>query len=242
MIAPPEAAMAAGKWQELTRWERAEMGRRLRRQGWTYGENMDVLPVGKGTLAGWCKEIRLSEEQIEAIKARVPSQKGIPKDTNWKRRLEIQKIRAEAQLERPTLMMAPLWLAGTVLYWAEGDQATHRLALVNSDDEALRLFMRWTIQFLNPSPCFVLALHLHHGNDEAAAKAYWARALDLDRPQFHKTFIKPPGTGHRKNHLAQGVCRVMVRRSGNAYHRTMAWIEALPEALRPHIANLDTGR
>lgn len=76
MIAPPEVAMAAGKWQELTRWERAELGRGLRRQGWTYGEIMDVLPVGKGTLAGWCKEIRLSEGQIEAIKARVPSRKG----------------------------------------------------------------------------------------------------------------------------------------------------------------------
>lgn len=48
MIAPPEAAMAAGKWQELTRWERAELGRGLRRQGWTYGEIMDVLPIGKG--------------------------------------------------------------------------------------------------------------------------------------------------------------------------------------------------
>lgn len=211
-------------------------------QGWTYGEIMEVLPVGKGTLAGWCKEIRLSQGQIEAIKARVPSRKGVPRDTNWKRREEVERIRKEARLEVPTLMVDPLWVAGTVLYWAEGDKAARRLALVNSDEEALRLFMGWTIRFHNPSPCFVLALHLHHGNDEEAARAHWASALDLERPQFYKTFIKPPGTGHRKNHLAQGVCRVMVRRSGNAYHRTMAWIDALPKALAPHIANLGTGR
>lgn len=208
----------------------------------TYGEIMALLPVGKGTLAYWCKDTRLTEEQIDAIKKRMPNQKGVPRDTNWKRRVAIEQIREEARLAVPSLLIDPLWVAGTVLYWAEGDKATHRLALVNSDEEALRLFMHWTVRFHNPSPCFVLALHLHYGNDEAAAKEYWARALDLDTPQFHKTFIKPPGTGHRKNHLAQGVCRVMLRSSGNAYHRTMAWIETLPEALQPHIANLVPGR
>jgi hypothetical protein len=98
---------------------------------------MDVLPIGKGTLAGWCKEIRLSDEQIEAIKARVTSRLGVPRDTNWKRRLEIQGIRAEARLEVPTLMMEPLWVAATVLYWAEGDKAIRRLALVNGQERLI---------------------------------------------------------------------------------------------------------
>jgi hypothetical protein len=76
MDTPPEAM--AADWERMTRWERAEAGRSLRRQGWTYSEIMAVLPVGKGTLAGWCRDIRLTDEQIEAIKARVPSQKGVP--------------------------------------------------------------------------------------------------------------------------------------------------------------------
>ena len=84
-------------WKSMTRWERAELGRKLRRDGWTYSEIMAVIPVVKGTLAGWCKEIRLTDEQIEAIKARVPNQKGVPKDTNWKRRLEIEGIRDAAR-------------------------------------------------------------------------------------------------------------------------------------------------
>ena len=81
MVAPPEVLEAAANWESLTRWERAELGRRLRRLGWTYSEVMEVLPVGKATLSGWCREIRLTDEQIDAIKARVPSQKGVPKDT-----------------------------------------------------------------------------------------------------------------------------------------------------------------
>lgn len=224
MIAPPEAAMAAGKWQELTRWERAELGRGLRRQGWTYGEIMDVLPVGKGTLAGWCKEIRLSEGQIEAIKARVPSQKGVPTDTNWKRRLEIQSIRAEAQMSFLTLRHDPKWVAGITMYWAEGAKTSPRLGMANTDPRALRLFIAWVRSYIDSNAEFVLALHLHAGNDDDAAKRWWAEALGLEKVQFTKTFVKPPGTGHRKNRWLHGVCRVQVRRSANAYNATMEWI------------------
>jgi hypothetical protein len=106
---------AAGNWATLSRWERAESGRALRRLGWTYGEIMDVLPVGKGTLAGWCREIRLTEDQVAAIKARVPSQKGIPKDTNWKRRHEVNDIRKQARSDASQRLADPLWISGTVL-------------------------------------------------------------------------------------------------------------------------------
>lgn len=86
MIALPEVVQGTTDWAFLTRWKRAELGRTLRRAGWTYGEIMDLLPVAKGTLAGWCKDIRLTDDQIEAIKARVPTQKGVPRNTQRSRR------------------------------------------------------------------------------------------------------------------------------------------------------------
>jgi len=233
MVAPPEAIEAAARWDRLTRWERAELGRKLRRDGWTYSEIMAVLPVVKGTLAGWCKEIRLTEELIAAIKARVPSQKGVPRDTNWKRRLEIETIRVAAAEEAEGLLHDSLWVAGCVLYWAEGEKSNKRLSVVNTDPKALRLFIDWLRAFHDQNAELVLALHLHHGNDEAAAQSWWRQALELPDAQFHKTFIKPAGTGHRKNHLPHGVCRVMMRRSGNAWHSTMVWIEVLTKELKP---------
>ncbi|HEY3428553.1 MAG TPA: hypothetical protein VGK83_07800 [Acidimicrobiia bacterium] len=238
MVAPPEVLEAAANWQSLTRWERAELGRRLRRMGWTYAEIMGVLPVVKGTLAGWCREIRLSDSQIAEIKARVPTQKGIPKDTNRKRRVEIEAIREQASLEVRFLKEDPLWIAGNMLYWAEGDKSSRRLSMVNTDARALTLFIDWTRKHHDLSAEFVLALHLHHGNDEEAARQWWCSELGLAGAEFHKTFIKPPGTGHRKNRLAYGVCRVMMRRSGDAWQRTMAWIDELVRELRePHQLN-----
>ncbi len=215
----------------------------MRRQGWTYGEIMAVLPVVKGTLAGWCKDIRLTEDQIEAIKARVPSQKGVPKDTNWKRREELQRIRELAYSQARELMGDAFWMAGTVLYWGEGDKATRRLSLVNSDPRALNLFVEWTLKYHDPFARFVLALHLHHGNDEHAAQEWWRHQLRMPEAEFHKAFVKPAGTGHRKNHLVYGVCRAMMRQSGNAWQRTMAWIdEVAREFDRNAIDRLVTGR
>jgi len=135
---------------------------------------MDLLPVGKGTLAGWCKDIRLSEEQIKAIKARVPSQKGVPRDTQRTPRAEIESIRNAAAIEAANRVQDPFWIAGVVMYWAEGTKAKPRLELTNSDPRALKLFISWTRRFHSPEAEFVLDLHLHEGNDETEARRFWA--------------------------------------------------------------------
>lgn len=228
----PNALLArAAKWEDLTRWERAEVGRALRRLGWAYTEIRQVIPVPKSTLSGWCQTVALTWEQVEAIRDRSVSAAGVPRDTQWRRREEIAAIREAAAAEVADLIHEPLWVAGITLYWGEGSKTSSRLALTNTDPLTLVLFRRWTRQYLDDAAEFVLALHLHDGNDEGAAKHFWTHVLDLPEAPFHKTFIKPPGTGHRKNHLPNGVCRVTVRRSANHLVRTMAWIKELPAAL-----------
>ena len=74
---PPDLLAGAERWDRLSAWERAELGRALRRLGWTYGEIRELVPVPKGTLAGWCREITLSAEQIAAIRARTESRRGV---------------------------------------------------------------------------------------------------------------------------------------------------------------------
>lgn len=69
-------------------------------------------------------------------------------------------------------------------------------------------------------------MHLHEGNDETAARGYWVRETGLTEANFHKTFIKPSGTGHRKNTHENGVCAVRLRRPADPWHIIMEWIEA----------------
>jgi hypothetical protein len=61
--------------------------------------------------------------------------------------------------------------------------------------------------YLNGKAAFSLHLHLHDGNDEAEARDFWIHETGLREANFHRTFITPAGTGHRKNHLEHGYAR-----------------------------------
>lgn len=114
-----------------------------------------------------------------------------------------------------------------MLYWCEGAKTPNHLKVANSDPVALLVFIRWVRRYLDADAEFVLQLHLHEGNDDKLSQDWWKEELDLPGARFHKTFIKPAGTGHRKNHLAHGVCCVRVTKASNAWHRVMAWIEVI---------------
>lgn len=226
-------------YESLSRWERSELSRELRRLGLSYGEIMELIPVKKSTLATWCREMKLTEEQIEAIKERRapdPGKRvaGIARNTQWKRHAQIELIQARAAVEAEHLIDDPLWLAGVTLYWAEGFKTENQLGMANSDPHALRLFMKWADHFHEPTG-FRAKLNIHADNDEPAAREWWAAELNLAIEDFNKSFIKsfikPDGTGHRKNHLPYGVCLVSKRRCADAFHATMAWIQFLQQRL-----------
>jgi hypothetical protein len=220
-----------GNWKSLSRWEKSELGKDLRRLGLSYGEIMELVPVKKSTLATWCRDIELTENQIAAIKERRAQEPGVPRNTQWKRRAEIESIQSSARAEVPSLMGDQLWLAGITLYWAEGSKTKNQLRLANTDPRALRLFINWVLAYIDPKARFSIQLHLHEGNNETEAKQYWRRQTGLDGANFYKTYIKPKGTGHRKNHIPYGVCTVKVRRCSDGWHRAMAWIEAMTDRL-----------
>lgn len=208
------------------------MGKDLRRLGLSYGEIMDLIPVRKSTLATWCRDVKLTEEQVEALRIRRPPIPGIPRNTQRKRHREIEMITAQAGLEAMHLQDDPFWAMGVVLYWAEGCKTNRRLEMAHSEPEALRLFMRWIHRYLEPSATFAAALNLHFDNDEMRAKQFWSVQLGISLDEFTKTFVKPDGTGHRKNHLAHGVCRVSMRKSTNAWITTSTWVEFIKKGLQ----------
>jgi hypothetical protein len=149
-----------GTYESLSRWEKAELGRDLRRLGLSYGEIMELIPVKKSTLATWCRDIWLTEEQIEAINVRTAQPVAKPRDTHWRRRREIDDIRRRAEARATDLADDPTWIAGVVLYWAEGGKSRNDLKLANTDPNALRLFIAWVRRYLDPNAGFSLQLHL----------------------------------------------------------------------------------
>jgi hypothetical protein len=212
---------------ELSQWERAELGRDLRRLGLSYGEIGDLVPASKATIARWCRDIELTEAQRRSILERTGSRQGVPRDTQRKRREHVASIVESAQLQVTSLAADPFWLAGLTIYWAEGFKTERALGMSNSDPDLLRYFLKWCRRYHNPDAEFRSKLNLHAGNDEGAAIGFWAEQMGLQVADFTKTFIKPDGTGHRKNHLPYGVCQLRMRRSADAFHRTRGWIDGV---------------
>jgi hypothetical protein len=50
---------------------------------------------------------------------------------------------------------------------------------------------------------------------ESELQDYWCKLLGVSRAQFYKSFIKPEGSGYRKNHLYNGTVRLRVGGTGS---------------------------
>ncbi|MEA3511715.1 MAG: hypothetical protein U9R51_09795, partial [Actinomycetota bacterium] len=198
-------------------------------------EIRDLIPVPKGTLSNWCREIRLSEEQVKAIRERSgpTSRAGIPVDTQHQRRSELVTIRADARSFAKRHLNDAFFVAGTALYWGEGAKTRNSCSLTNADPAVLRAFVSWARTYLDPHASFVLSLHLHEDNDERAAREYWQTQTGLTDAPFTKTYIKPRGSGHRKNHLPHGICRVRMRNPSDPWNRVMVWIDVVASRFGP---------
>lgn len=222
------------RWAELKRWERREIGQELRRIGLTYSEIALVIPVGKGTLSGWCRDLKLTPDQELRLRTgpgRVAAgrRRGIARRQSALERA--QAIRKAARDEARTLRLDPFWVAGTVAYWSEGSKRSKDVKFSNSDPEMIRLFLPWSCRYLDITPeRFTIMLHLHAGQDEAETYAFWSKRTQLPPEQFGKSFIKPEGTGHRKNRLYNGTAQIRVRRSSALLHRVLGWVDGLREA------------
>ncbi len=140
---PQDLIDVADDWDDLHRWERSELGRALRRLGLTYGEIRGIIPVPKSTLSNWCREILLTGRQIDDIKTRSDptSHTGIPVDTQWRRRRDVECLRGDArEFAFQHLTDAP-FVAGVVLYLGEGSKTRNDLTRANSDPAANRIFI-----------------------------------------------------------------------------------------------------
>jgi hypothetical protein len=227
-----------GRWNDLKQWERREIGQELRRSGLTYREIASVIPVAKGTLSGWCRDLQLAPAQrarLEAALSRADVQRrstrrsvgSVLRDRALARAAD---VRERGHSEAAIHIHDPFWVAGVVAYWAEGAKRHKDLSFSNSDPALVQLFIAWVEKYLGISRADLTAkLHLHSGQDEGERKSYWFAATGIPMGNFRKTYIKPEGTEHRKNVLYNGTISVRVPRSGESLNRLTGWIDAVAE-------------
>ncbi len=218
------------RWRDLKRWERREIGQELRQMGLSYTEIASVIPVSKGTLSGWCRDIRLTEGQRSRLASLRP-QTTVGDTLRARNKARTEAIRVAAAAEADALSTDPFWTAGLVAYWSEGSKRCNEVSFSNSDVALVRLFIAWAKQYLDVDESrFSVRLHLHSGQDEAERRAFWSQHLGLAAECILGVYVKPEGTGHRKNELYNGTAFVRVSKSTDLLHRVLGWIDFVATA------------
>lgn len=203
----------------------------LRKNGRSYSEIKSELGVAKSTLSDWFNKKPWSD----SIKKRLNG-KYLPKNRNrivlMNKSRALKKIKRdsrylrEANAQYNKMKKVPLFVAGLMIYWGEGEKfATGRIAVINTEAKMIQVMINFITVILKvPKEKIRAGLFVYEDLDAMSVQTYWSDVLDLPRHQFIKTHIlvsrKRPG----KKKSAYGMCTIYVC-STELKFKIMQWIK-----------------
>lgn len=209
---------------------------KLRRQGKSYNTISRELSIPKSTLSEWFSSkkwsIKIKKELIR--KVNYASKKRLLfyalerklKWENWR-----ESARQEARRNFPALAKNPLFVAGTMLYWAEGDnKPKNPFRLTNTDPRMIALYTKFLTKILRvPKENLRATMILYPDLSEKQCLRFWSKIIGIPKSQFYKTqFIKGR---HPTKRLSNGICMIVC---GNRQlkEKVITWIDLISKHLR----------
>jgi transposase-like protein len=129
----------------------------------SYGEISRRLNVPKSTLSGWLEDIPLSKERIHELQYSDASREKFRTTMRKKRDAREQKVYTEQLKKFKTISDQALFVAGLMLYLAEGDKKNYgSISIANTDPAVIKFFVWWLGEFLDiPQNMMKAELHLY---------------------------------------------------------------------------------
>lgn len=193
-----------------------ERARKLRRRdGRSVKEIAAILGVSRSSVSLWVRDIELTLEQEERLHGRVSRGQFIGSKAN-EEKAHLRRRMYHAQGRRRARIEDAGYVAGCMLYWAEGDKARNSVRLANSDPEVIRFFVRFLRRYFAIEAqkirlsCNLFADHEHRQRE---IEDFWLRVAEVDRRSLCKSTVNrysKYSQKKRKNKLPYGTCRVVV--------------------------------
>lgn len=208
---------------------------KMRSAGKSYNEIRDSLKIPKATLSDWFSKIGWSHEVAKILAARVQikhTARLVKLDAIRGRHLAqvYDQARREAAMDLDALKYNPLFIAGLMLYWGEGDKATKsQVRLANTDPELIKLFVIFLKNVCNiPDEKIGVSILTYPDIDDQSNRAYWSIISGIAETKFLKS-VHIKGR-HKTKRLGHGVCSVFVC---STYFKVkmLEWLKLLPEEL-----------
>jgi transposase-like protein len=191
--------------------ERIEARRLRREEGESIKRIARRLNVSISSVSLWVRDIELSADQRAALRNKVSG--GWTANAIAARRRRSESQAAGRRLARRN---DTLFVAGCMLFWAEGSRERNAVIFTNSDPAMVSYFARFLREcFAVPDErmritCNLFADHLEHQRE---IEEFWLAATGLPRFQLSKSIVNvysKHSQKKRRNKLPYGTCRLVV--------------------------------
>ena len=177
------------------------------------------LSVSKSTLSRWLKDVPLSEKRILQLRREgwsrgEASRERFRNTMRAKRQKREQEIYNEQLKKFKIITQQSVFVAGLMLYLAEGDKKDpYHIGLANTDPEVIEFFLWWLYKFSNVNKEDVkLQLHLYSSMNIEREQKFWMGVTNLSHKHFYKHQIRPlrPSSFSYRESFRHGTCKIYV--------------------------------
>lgn len=204
----------------------------LRKQGLSYSEIKERVPVSKSTLSKWFKEVKLSPVQRTRLKQKrtEAAKRGVEKKSA-KFLQAIEEIQKNSGQEIGKISRRELWLLGILLYWKNGNKNDLKKGVhfSSSHPQMIRFFLKWLFDIgglKKEEIMFDIFTVKNNGLVD-----YWSGITGFPKDSFSRIYIhkKRYKRSKRKiiNKTEHGILRIRVRASSMLARQIDAWIDGL---------------
>ncbi len=187
---------------------------------WGYGMISKKLGVPKSTLSSWLRNLPpLSPARILELRreswGRGEASRELFRQTMRKRR-EAREIKLYSEIKKKfrNVSSQSYFVAGLMLYLAEGDKRDqYSIGLANTDPQIINFFIWWLQKFLGiPESKIKVQLHLYESMNLDSERDFWIKETGLSKTQFYRPNVRPirPNSFSYSESFRHGTCKINV--------------------------------
>lgn len=200
-----------------------ERARELRRSGWSYSMITEELGVNQSTLSGWLRDVEVEDRSI--IEGRIrDGRESSSRTLTAKHQADAESLREEARTEifemfADGVTNRELFLAGLMLYWAEGTKTGNMAIFANSDPIMIRTYMSWLRQCLQVDNSNIRAMvFCYPDTNIEQSEMFWSQITNIPLEQFYKAQVDERSNKLAENHgkLQHGTLNIRIAGEGSS--------------------------
>jgi hypothetical protein len=194
------------------RLEDQEKAKLLRSQGHSVREIAKILTASKGSISSWVKNVSLTRKQLQVLNKK----QGIGGSRKHSEKARERRLKWQLDGRMMAKKKNAKFIAGVMLFWAEGSKRRNTVVFSNGDAEMIKFFITFLREnFYVKDEKFSFRFQWYSGNGLSVndVEEYWLSLLKLKKGNMRTCYIdyRPvKNIGRKKGKLPYGVGQIIV--------------------------------